>query len=56
MTREQKIEAVAKRVVEGGWSSIYTLVEQMTDEELNDRLGIEEPEFPEATGSEVNLG
>lgn len=44
MTREEKVDIVAKRVAEGGWSSIRSLVNDLTDAQLSYWFDEEEEE------------
>lgn len=39
MTKEEAINIVTKNVAEGGWSSIHTIVESLSTDQLYDFLG-----------------
>lgn len=40
MTYEEKVNEVAHNIAEGGWSSIHSLVENLSEEQLNEYLYI----------------
>lgn len=47
MTREEKVIKVTKQISEGGWSSLYSLVDRLSDDELDAYTWDEEEEDDE---------
>lgn len=47
MTREEKVMLVAQNVAQGGWSSIHSLADKLSDDELEEYSFYWDDEFEE---------